>query len=164
MIAFFSSYLFARRTHVNDLWTRRTGKTAEFWTRDSVPGRRFGPDKPVYILTSGQTFSAAEEFAYNLKSLKQASIVGETTGGGAHPVWGRRVGEQFVIGVPSSRAVNPITHTNWESTGVEPECPFPLLHTRYRDHTPPRRTRPPRVSSRPRMSASRAHQLGVPLE
>ena len=121
MVAFLSSYLFSRRTHLNDLWTRRTGKTAEFWTRDSVPGRRFGPDKPVYILTSGQTFSAAEEFAYNLKSLKRASIVGEATGGGAHPVWGRRLGDQFVIGVPSSRAVNPITHTNWEGTGVEPD-------------------------------------------
>ncbi len=125
MVAFLSSYLFSGRIHLNDLWTRRTGKTAEFWTRDSLPGRRFGADKPVYVLTSGQTFSAAEEFAYNLKSLKRATIVGEATGGGAHPVWGRRLGDQFVIGVPSSRAVNPVTHTNWEGAGVEPDVKVP---------------------------------------
>ncbi len=121
MVAYLSSYLFSQRTHLNDLWSRRTGRTVEFWTRDSVPGRRFGPDKPVYVLTSGQTFSAAEEFAYNLKSLKRATIVGEATGGGAHPGSGRRLGDHFVIGIPSARAINPITRTNWEGVGVEPE-------------------------------------------
>jgi hypothetical protein len=125
MVAFLSSYLFSRRTHLNDLWTRRTGRTEEFWTRDSVPGRQLGADRPVYVLTSGQTFSAAEEFAYNLKSLRRAIIVGEATGGGAHQVWGRWLGDQFMIGVPSSRAVNPVTHTNWEGSGVQPDVKVP---------------------------------------
>jgi hypothetical protein len=88
MVAYVSSYLFDRRTHLNDLWTRRTNATEEFWTRDSVPGPRLGGSKPVYVLTSASTFSGAEEFAYNLKSLKRATLVGETTGGGAHPVSG----------------------------------------------------------------------------
>jgi len=121
MVAYVSSYLFTQRTHLNDLWSRRTGRSVEFWTRDSVPGIRFGADKPVYVLTSGQTFSAAEEFAYNLKSLKRATIVGEVTGGGAHPASGRRLGDHFFISVPSARAINPITRTNWEGIGVEPE-------------------------------------------
>lgn len=125
MVAYISSYLLGRRTHLNDLWTRRTGETMEFWSHDSVPGRRFGGDKPVYVLTSGQTFSAGEEFAYNLKNLKRATIVGEASGGGAHPVWGRWLGDQFMIGVPSARAINPITHTNWEGTGVEPDVKVP---------------------------------------
>jgi hypothetical protein len=125
MVAFVSSYLFDRRTHLNDLWTRRTGKTEEFWTRDSIPGRRFGGEKPVYVLTSARTFSGAEEFTYNLKNLKRATIVGETTGGGAHPVAGHRIDEHFIIGVPFARAINPITHTNWEGVGVNPDIMVP---------------------------------------
>lgn len=125
MVAFVASYLFDRRTHLNDLWTRRTRNTEEFWTRDSVPGRRFGAEKPIYILTSAHTFSGAEEFAYDLKTLKRATIVGETTGGGAHPVRGRRIDDHFMIGVPFARAINPITHTNWEGVGVEPDVKVP---------------------------------------
>jgi C-terminal processing protease CtpA/Prc len=125
MVTYLSSYLFATRTHLNDLWTRRTDRTEEFWTLDSVPGRRFGGAKPVYVLTSAQTFSGAEEFAYNLKTLKRATVVGETTGGGAHPVRGQRIDEHFMIGVPFARAINPITHTNWEGVGVEPDVKVP---------------------------------------
>jgi hypothetical protein len=125
MVAYISSYLFSRRTHLNNIWERRTNKTDEYWTRDDVPGRRFGGDKPVYILTSARTFSGAEEFSYNLKSLKRATIIGETTGGGAHPVRGQRINEHFMIGVPFARAINPITQTNWEGTGVEPDVKVP---------------------------------------
>jgi retinol-binding protein 3 len=125
MVAFVSSYLFDRRTHLNDLWTRRTGKTEEFWTRDSVSGRRFGGQKPLYVLTSARTFSGGEEFVNNLKTLKRATIVGETTGGGAHPVSGHRIDEHFMIGVPFARAINPITHTNWEGVGVKPDVVVP---------------------------------------
>ena len=106
-------------------------ETEEFWTRDDVPGRRFGGEKPVYVLTSSNTFSGAEEFTYNLKTQKRATIVGETTGGGAHPVSGRRIDEHFIIGVPFARAINPITHTNWEGTGVEPDVKVPAA-TRWR--------------------------------
>lgn len=125
MVAYISSYLFSTKTHLNDIWERRTGKTDEYWTRDDVPGRKFGGEKPVYVLTSAQTFSGAEEFSYNLKSLKRATIVGETTGGGAHPVMGRPVGEHFIVGVPFARAINPITKTNWEGVGVEPDIKVP---------------------------------------
>jgi hypothetical protein len=125
MVAYVSSYLFSTRTHLNDLWTRHSGKTDEYWTRDDIPGRRFGGEKPVYVLTSGRTFSGAEEFAYNLKSLKRATIIGETTGGGAHPVSGHRIDEHFMIGVPFARAINPITRTNWEGVGVEADVKVP---------------------------------------
>jgi hypothetical protein len=125
MVAFVSSYLFDKRTHLNDLWTRRTGKTEEFWTRDTVPGSRFGGEKPIYVLTSSRTFSGAEEFTYDLKNLKRATIIGETTGGGAHPVSGHRIDEHFTIGVPFARAINPISHTNWEGVGVKPDVAVP---------------------------------------
>jgi hypothetical protein len=125
MVAFLSSYLFDRRTHLNDIWTRATDSTEHFWTRDSIPGLRFGGEKPVYVLTAARTFSGAEEFTYNLKNLKRATIVGETTGGGAHPVNGHRIDDHFLIGVPFARAINPITRTNWEGTGVEPDVKVP---------------------------------------
>jgi C-terminal processing protease CtpA/Prc len=125
MVALVTSYLFDRRTHLNDLWTRATNKTEEFWTRDSVAGRRFGGEKPVYVLTSSNTFSGGEEFTNNLKVLKRATIVGETTGGGAHPVRSRRIDDHFFIGVPFARAINPITRTNWEGVGVEPDTKVP---------------------------------------
>ncbi|HVT38882.1 MAG TPA: S41 family peptidase [Gemmatimonadaceae bacterium] len=73
------------------------------------------------LLTAKRTISGAEEFSYNLKNPKRVTIIGETTGGGAHPVSGHRIDEQFTIGVPFARAINPITKTNWEGVGVEPD-------------------------------------------
>jgi C-terminal processing protease CtpA/Prc len=82
-------------------------------------------NKDVYVLTSKRTFSGAEEFTYNLKNLKRAIIVGETTGGGAHPGGGFRLNEHFGMFVPTGRAINPITKTNWEGTGVTPDVAVP---------------------------------------
>ena len=121
MVSTIASYLFDRRTHLNDLWTRRTGTTEEFWTRDSLPGLRFGGAKPVYVLTSSRTFSGGEEFAYDLQQLHRATIVGETTGGGAHPMSSHRIDDHFLIAVPFARPINPVTHTNWEGVGVTPD-------------------------------------------
>ncbi len=121
MIQLLCSYLFAEPTHLNDFFIRRDGSTMQFWTHANVAGPRLD-DVPVFVLTSGRTFSAAEEFTYNLKNLKRATIVGETTGGGAHPV-ARASFAGLDIGamIPFGRAINPITGTNWEGTGVEPD-------------------------------------------
>ena len=107
MIAFISTYLFSEPTHLNDLWERKGDATHQYWTLPYVPGKRLD-GKPAYVLTSKQTFSGAEEFSYNLKNLKRATIIGETTGGGAHPVSGHRIDDHFMIGVPFARAINPI--------------------------------------------------------
>ena len=125
MVALISTYLFSEPTHLNDLWERKGDKTTQYWTLAYVPGKRLGDGKPAYVLTSSRTFSAAEEFSYNLQQLKRATIVGETTGGGAHPVSGHRIDERFMIGVPYARAINPISKTNWEGTGVEPDVKVP---------------------------------------
>lgn len=124
-VAFMSSYLFERRTHLNSLYWREGDRTEQFWTEDWVPGPRFGQSKPVYVLTSSQTFSGAEEFSYNLKNLKRATIVGETTGGGANPGDRQQLSPHFDIFVPSGRAISPVTHTNWEGTGVTPDVAVP---------------------------------------
>ena len=125
MVAHITSYLFSKRVHLNDLWTRSTNETREFWTNPEVPGPKVRDDVPVYVLTANRTFSGAEEFSYNLKNLKRATIVGEVTGGGAHPVRAHRIDDHFVIGVPFARAINPYSKTNWEGTGVEPDVKVP---------------------------------------
>jgi retinol-binding protein 3 len=125
MIAFLTSYLFDQPTHLNDIYTRVDDSTQQFWTAPFVPGRRFGGQKPIYVLTSKRTFSGGEEFAYNLKNLKRGTVIGETTGGGAHPVNGVKVSEHFEIGVPFARAISPITKTNWEGVGVSPDIAMP---------------------------------------
>ena len=121
MIGILSSYLFSGVVHLNDFYIRETDSKSEFFTTAEVQGRKYGDTKPVYVLVSDRTFSAAEEFTYNLKQLKRATIVGETTGGGAHPGGMRPITSQFGIWLPNGRAINPITGTNWEGTGVAPD-------------------------------------------
>ncbi|HEX8289323.1 MAG TPA: S41 family peptidase [Pyrinomonadaceae bacterium] len=134
MVALICSYLFGDKpVHLNDLYWRKGNKTEEYWTKPNVLGKKYG-DKDVYVLTSNRTFSGAEEFSYNLKNLKRATIVGETTGGGAHPGSGFRLGEHFDAFIPTGRAISPITKTNWEGTGVEPDVKVPqelALKTAY---------------------------------
>ena len=125
MIAYVQSYLFDQPTHLNDIWERVGDRTQQWWTMPHVPGLRFGGTKPVFVLTSKETFSGGEEFAYNIKTQKRGIVVGETTGGGAHPVRGLKISEHFAIGVPFARAINPITKTNWEGTGVTPDVAKP---------------------------------------
>jgi len=134
MVRLICSYLFGDKpVHLNDLYWRKGDKTEEFWTTPTVAGNKF-LDKDVYVLTSNRTFSGAEEFSYNLKNLKRATIIGETTGGGAHPGGVERLNEHFGAFIPSGRAISPITKTNWEGTGVEPDIKVPrdqALKTAY---------------------------------
>ena len=127
MIQLLISYLLeGEPTHLNSFYIRKGDRTEQFWTNAWVPGKRM-PDVPVFVLTSGRTFSAAEEFTYNLKNLKRATLVGETTGGGAHPVDFHRVkGYPVGVALPFGRAINPISGTNWEGTGVEPDVKVPM--------------------------------------
>ena len=125
MVALLVSYLLGpERTLVNTFVGRDGNLRNETWTTPDLPGRRF-TGKDVYVLTSSYTFSGAEEFAYDLKNLKRATLVGETTGGGANPVDIVRINDRFQVAIPVARAVNPITKTNWEGVGVEPDVRVP---------------------------------------
>jgi Peptidase family S41/N-terminal domain of Peptidase_S41 in eukaryotic IRBP len=123
MVQLIASYFFDKSTHINDLYNRHDNATTQYWTLPYVPGARMAA--PLYILTSSNTFSGAEEFAYDMQTQKRATLVGETTGGGAHPVRGMPAGDHFMVGVPLARPINPITQKDWEGTGVEPEVKVP---------------------------------------
>jgi C-terminal processing protease CtpA/Prc len=100
---------------------RLPGKTAEFWSCPAVPGMRIGADKPVYVLTSRERFSAAEDFAYSLQSIKRITVVGETSKGGAHPIQPFRIDPHMLAIIPVGRTINSVTKGNWEATGVKPD-------------------------------------------
>ena len=120
MIQLLTSYLFGSEpVHLNNFYWRPSDAHTQTWTLPFVPGKR-RPDIPVYILTSNRTFSAAEEFTYNLKNLERAVIIGDITGGGAHPGGMYSLDENLLVFIPSGRAINPITDTNWEGVGVKP--------------------------------------------
>lgn len=127
MIQLITSYLFdSDPVHLNNFYGRPSDQNTQTWTLPHVSGTR-SPDTPVYVLTSGGTFSAAEEFSYNLKHLERATLVGETTGGGAHPGGSVVATDRFMVWVPTGRAINPITNTNWEGTGVSPHIKTPAI-------------------------------------
>ncbi len=121
MVALFASYFFDARTHLNDIVWREGNRTEESWTSEQVVGPKYGSERALIILTSSETFSAAEDFTYAMKNLKRATIIGETTGGGAHPGGPRRLHEHFEASVPNGRSLSPITHADWEGVGVAPD-------------------------------------------
>jgi hypothetical protein len=123
MIQLLISYLVPEHPqHINSFYVREGDETIQFHTLPFVPGPRM-PETEVFVLTSRQTFSAAEEFTYNLQAMERATIVGDTTGGGAHPVRPAPLGAGLLATIPFGRAVNPVTGTNWEGTGVAPHLP-----------------------------------------
>ncbi len=125
LIQFLTAYFLDESTHLNSFHTRQGDSVEQYWSLPYVPGPRM-EDTDLYVLTSSYTFSGAEEFTYNLKNLERAIVIGETTGGGAHPIK-FRIFPSLSCGmtVPYARAVNPISGTNWEGTGIEPHIAVP---------------------------------------
>ncbi|HTH47910.1 MAG TPA: S41 family peptidase [Candidatus Limnocylindria bacterium] len=117
------SYFFPEKTHMNDI-VDRNSRTNTFWT-DPALAEGVLLDMPVYILTSRQTFSGAEDFAYGMQAIKRAIVVGDPTGGGAHPTGTYEVGLGFAANIPNLRSLNPYTDKDWEGTGVIPDLPVP---------------------------------------
>lgn len=121
MVQFLCSYFLENpRKHLNSFYYKEKDKTTQYWSYTYLPGKRL--DKVyLYLLTSKNTFSAAEGFSYHLKHMKRATVIGETTGGGAHDNKFVILNDNFEMNLPFARAVNPITKTNWEGVGVEPD-------------------------------------------
>ena len=122
-VVFIASYLFAdEETQLSDFVQGPEGPTRQYWTAAYLPGPRY-LDRAVYVLTSAATFSGGEALAYDLQALGRATVVGETTRGGAHPSEVVSLSEQVELRLPVARAVNPLTGSNWEGVGVQPDVP-----------------------------------------
>lgn len=133
-VAYLMSHFFVQgdERHLNDLYFRAGNKTRQYWTSANV-GPRY--TRPVYVLTSGRTFSGGEECAYDFQTQKRAKIVGEKTGGGANPGDGYAIGKGYAAFIPNGRAINPITKTNWEHVGVTPDIAVPAAEAQKVAHT-----------------------------
>jgi Peptidase family S41/N-terminal domain of Peptidase_S41 in eukaryotic IRBP len=117
MVMLIAAYLF---DHPEYMYNPRENTTKESWTRSPVPGNRLA-DKPVFVLTSGRTFSGAEHFSYDLKMLKRATLVGETTGGTTDVGTFHRLDDHFGIGIRETTAINPYSEPDWAGIGVQPD-------------------------------------------
>jgi hypothetical protein len=122
-VALLMSYLLDSKRLLLNEYYRPSNTRHEDWTRDSVPGRRYGERRPLWVLTSGETFSAGEELAYDVQTLKRGETVGETTGGGANHNMFALVGKRFLTSIPIGTVKSPVTGTNWEGVGVKPQLP-----------------------------------------
>ncbi|MEL6655651.1 MAG: S41 family peptidase [Bacteroidota bacterium] len=120
MVQYLCSFFFDEKVHLNSLYWREGDVTEEFWTLDEVGGVKM-PDVPLFVMTSDRTFSGAEEFSYNMQTRERATLIGQTTGGGANPGGTVPINENLRVFIPVGRAINPVTKTNWEGVGVVPE-------------------------------------------
>ncbi|WP_394826080.1 S41 family peptidase [Pendulispora albinea] len=126
MVNYLASYLFDDGPKpMSGTYTRADDKVTPGFTAANVPGPKLGGRKPVYVLISKKTFSAAEAFAYDLQALKRVVVIGEPSGGGAHPNDDRKLSPHFVLSLSTGRSINPITNADWEGTGVTPDVRVP---------------------------------------
>ena len=121
MVQLIMSYFFEdHRTHYSTEIDRLKGITRQWWTLAEVPGKRM-PEVPLYILTSFDTGSGAEDLAYSLKHTRRATLIGDTTAGAAHKTHIHSIPELGIsIALPDGHSISPITGKDWEDTGVIP--------------------------------------------
>ncbi len=120
MVQLLASYFFPAPTHLFDFYNRPKNELTQSWTLPYVSGA-LKSTEDLYILTSNKTFSPAESFTYCMKNLKRATIIGETTSGGAHLTGAVIATDHFFIRIPQGKPTSPITNTNWEGVGVAPD-------------------------------------------
>ncbi len=159
------TYLFAGQVQLTSIVWREAGKehTEEQWTLVYVPGERFA-STPAFVLTSAATFSAGEQVAYDLKTLHRATLIGQTTAGGANPAdRAQPLALGFDAFIPTGRAVNPITKTNWDAVGVRPDVESRFADTLLEAYTRALKSAKPAVSE-PRLDRSRERALSDPAQ
>lgn len=98
----------------------RNGKSTEQVLSLAVPDAELLKTKPLYILQSEKLVSAGEFFSYTLQQLGRAVVIGETSAGLAHYTGAAQVNDWLFVRIPMYRPVNPVTGTNFEGVGVEP--------------------------------------------
>jgi C-terminal processing protease CtpA/Prc len=132
-VAYLMSHFFpvGEVLHLIDIYERPTGTTQQIWTVPTVTQRY---DKPVYVLISARTGSAAEDCAYDFQVLKRGTLVGETTIGASNPNSWYSLGHDIAVSIPTSRMINFVTKTNWEHVGVKPDVAVPAAQALQAAH------------------------------
>jgi len=135
LVQLFESYFYDERPKLLiTLYYRESDSIEQIHTIPHLPGKRL-PTIPLYILTSRRTFSGGEGFSYSLKHHGRATIVGETSGGGAHTIDEKVLHDDFIINIPTGYPTHPETGSNWEGTGVLPDVSVPEKEALAKAHT-----------------------------
>ena len=121
ILQLFISYLMSEEVLIGTTKYRKDGRSVEYWTLDEVDGPKYGTNKPVYLVISNHTFSAAEAFTYALQSLNRVTVFGEETIGGAHPTDNMRLDDHLMIRMPVATSIDPRTGGNWQYIGIQPD-------------------------------------------
>jgi hypothetical protein len=102
----------------------RSGEVQRYATEAAeLPGRDGA--RPLYVLTSAQTFSGGEGLAFLLQERRRGEVVGETTPGAANPGRPYPVSSGFDVIVPNGRLRSAVSGRSWEGTGVVPDVEAP---------------------------------------
>lgn len=121
LVELFISYLTDDALLISTTNYRENVRIVEHWTVAEVQGPKYSMSKPVFILTSNRTFSAAEAFTYALQSLNRVTVVGEVSIGGAHPFENIRLDDHLMIRMPIAQSIDPRTGSNWQYVGIQPD-------------------------------------------
>jgi hypothetical protein len=122
MVALVASYVFDERVQLSSIHFPAEDRTIQWWTDPFVPGRIYGGTKPVYVLLSSRSYSAAEGFSYDLQQYGRAVLIGEPTATGvSYFDYRYRVNEHLMFSVPSGYPVNPVSRRGWAPEGVQPD-------------------------------------------
>ena len=91
-----------------------------------LPGLSTMVGKPLYVLTSGGTGSAAEEFAGHVAGYRLGEVVGAATSGAAFMNGLYAIEGGFQLSVSEARPVLASTGKDWEGVGIAPTLPAPV--------------------------------------
>ncbi|MWB94693.1 hypothetical protein GON26_09985 [Flavobacterium sp. GA093] len=118
-VNYLCSYFLENKLLINTLYFRQGNRKDEIFTHQVNGKKRV--DVPLFVIIGPKTFSGAEEFSYNMQSLKRAILIGENSGGAANPGDVFKINTDLEIFIPTGTSTNPITKKNWEGIGVIPE-------------------------------------------
>lgn len=129
-VQYISSFFFDNPVHLNTVVTREEQKAYTTFVQQELNPDSTSSElvdlskKQLYILIGEETYSAAEELAYDMQQLGRATIVGVKSRGGAHPCEMKPLldpdqdhlsfNDKFCLIVPTAMSINPKTGTNWE--------------------------------------------------
>ncbi|WP_026375298.1 S41 family peptidase [Aestuariibacter salexigens] len=133
-VTFLSSFFFTEPTllSVNEQRDRVTKELIRLdrWTIPNKLSQIFA-EKPLKILVSGQTFSAAESFAFSMQNLQRATIIGGVTGGGGYSNDFFVLNGGFGASISVGRTFNPVNGDDWQGKGINPDFSVEVNHALY---------------------------------
>ena len=134
MVALVASYMFDRSGLALFEVVPRSGRRVKRYRTKSIPVPERNGSRPLYVLTSGRTWSGGEGLAFLLQEHHRAEVIGETTAGAANPGRPYHLNARFDVNVPNGRIRTAVLGRNWEGAGVLPDVVTPASQALHVAH------------------------------